>query len=303
MKKLILLSVISFFTIVALGQEDTTKRWDKGGIINLNFSQVQLSNWAAGGQNSFSGNGLISLYANYSEGNSAWDNTLDLGYGILKNEDENQRKSDDKIEFSSKYGYKASKRWFYTVLFSFKTQFAEGYNYPNDSVVISNFFAPAYFNFSVGMDYKPNKKFTCYLSPLSAKATFVNDQNLADAGAFGVDPAEYDATTGLKTKNGRNSLYEFGGLIKVVYKNEIMKNVNLQSKLELFSNYVDNPQNIDVNWENMINLKVNEYISANILLHLIYDDNIEIDTNDDGLTDGPQVQFKEVFGLGFSYKF
>lgn len=303
MKKTAQLIIILLLTNQLFSQEDTTKLWTTGGIINLNFSQVQLSNWAAGGQNSFSGNGFLSLFANYEKDNSSWENTLDLGYGILKNEDEDQRKSDDKIEFSSKYGYKASKKWFYTALFSFKTQFAEGYNYPNDSVIISNFFAPAYLSFSLGMDYKPNKKFSAFISPLSGKSTFVRNQNLADAGAFGVEPAVYDTTTGAKIQDGENVRNElFAGLIKIVYKDEILKNVTFQSKLELFSNYLENPQNVDINWENLISMKVNEYISANILVHLIYDDDINY-VNDDGTDKGPQLQLKEVFGVGFSYKF
>jgi DUF3078 family protein len=305
MKKITFLFAVLTIYFVSFGQEDTTKLWKTGGILSVNFSQVELSNWAAGGQNSISGNGLVSVFANYAKDNSAWDNTLDLGYGFLKNEGEDQRKSDDKIEFNSKYGIKANEKWFYTALVNFKTQFSEGYNYPNDSIVISNIFAPAYLTYSIGMDYKPSEKLSVYLSPLSGKSTFVKDQDLADAGAFGVEPAVYDTITGLKITDGetvRNEL--FAGLVKIVYKDEIFKNVSLQSKLELFSNYLENPQNVDVNWENLISLKVNEYISANILIHLIYDDDIDVyDTNADDIPDAPKLQFKEVFGLGFSYKF
>lgn len=302
-KKATFLVLFLFFNVVLFAQEDTAKIWKTGGIVSLNFSQVQLSNWAAGGQNSLSGNGFLSLYANYNKDNSSWENTLDLGYGLLKNEDEDPRKSDDKLEFSSKYGYKASKNWFYAALFSFKTQFDEGYNYPNDSVPISNFMAPAYVSFSIGMDYKPNDKFSAFISPISGKSTFVRDQVLADAGAFGVEPAVYDTVTGLKTKDGENLRNElFAGLVKVTYKDEILKNVTLQSKIEFFSNYLENPQNVDINWETLISMKVNEYITANILFHLIYDDDTDF-IDDNGINKGPKPQIKEVFGLGFSYKF
>lgn len=273
---------------------DTAQGWKTGGMIMLNFGQTSLTNWAAGGENTVSGNGLFNFYANYLNGNSSWDNTINLGYGILKQGSQN-RKSDDKIDFSTKFGKKASKNWYYSGLLDFRSQFAAGYNYPNDSVKISDFFAPAYIVTAIGMDYKPNKTFTAFIAPLTGKITIVADQNLADAGAFGVDKAEYNVN-GIKTKDGKNFRQEFGGYIRLGYQNDIMTNVNLSTKLDLFSNYLNNPQNMDINWQMLLSMKVNKFISATLSTQLIYDDDTEIEGS-------PKVQFKEILGVGFSYKF
>lgn len=320
MKKIILLPALisliinSAFTQIIEGEEqlrtqtaDSIEGWKKGGIVTLNISQTSLTNWAAGGQNAFSANGLISLFANYKKDKSLWSNSLDIGYGILKQgKDEDFIKTDDKIDLLSKYGRKAAKGWYYAALFNFKTQLTAGYNYPNDSVKISTLFAPAYILGSLGMDYKPSDVFSAYISPLTSKITIVTDQDLANQGAFGVTPAEYDDLNALISE-GEKVRFELGGYLRLEYRKEIMENITLLTKLDLFSNYLDNPQNIDVGWETLITMKVNQYISASLSTHLIYDDDIDIsvDTNDDGITDeiGPRTQFKEVLGIGFSYKF
>ncbi len=273
--------------------KDTAEGWKTGGMIMLNFGQTSLTNWAAGGENTVSGNSLFNFFANYHKGTFTWDNTIDLGYGILKQGSQN-RKSDDKIDFSTKFGKMASKNWYYSGLLDFRSQFSAGYNYPNDSVKISNFFAPAYIVTALGMDYKPNKTFTAFIAPITGKITIVADQDLADAGAFGVDKAEF--VNGVKTKDGKNFRQEFGGYVRVGYQNDIMTNVNLSTKLDLFSNYLKNPQNIDVNWQVLVSMKVNKYISATLSTQLIYDDDTEIEGS-------PKVQFKEILGVGFSYKF
>ena len=208
-------------------------------------------------------------------------------------------KTDDKIDFLSKYGREAFTNFYYSALVNFKTQMAPGYNYPNDSVKISNFLAPAYLLAALGMDYKPDAYLSIFMAPVTGRLTIVNDELLSDAGAFGVDP-------------GKNTKGEFGGYIRLIYtrndfKAELLKNVAFTTKFDLFSNYLDNPQNMDVSWETLIAMKVNEYISVNLTTHLLYDDDtkISIDDNDDGIVDefGPRVQFKEIFGIGFSYKF
>jgi hypothetical protein len=275
-------------------KKDTVEGWKTGGMVMLNFGQTSLTNWSAGGENTVSGNGLFNFFANYQKGNVTWDNTLDLGYGILKQGSQN-RKSDDKIDFSTKFGKMASKNWYYSALLDFRSQFTAGYNYPNDSVKISNFFAPAYIVTAIGMDYKPNKTFTAFIAPITGKTTIVGDQDLADVGAFGVDSAKYDINR-VKIKDGKNFRQEFGGYIRVAYQNDIMTNVNLSTKIDLFSNYLKNPQNIDVNWQVLVSMKVNKFISATFSTHLIYDDDTKIEGS-------PKVQFKEILGVGFSYKF
>jgi hypothetical protein len=174
-----------------------------------------------------------------------------------------------------------------------------GYNYPNDSVFISRMFAPAYTLIAIGMDYKPSDNLNLFISPLTGKFTFVNDERLANEGAFGVTPAEYDDLGTLITA-GKKSRAELGGYVRFLYKRDVFENVNFLTKVDLFTNYLDNPQRIDINWEVLIALKVNKFITATIATHLIYDHDINI-TDKDGRT-GPRTQFKEVFAVGFSYK-
>lgn len=288
---------------------DTLLGWKKGGLVTLNFSQASFSNWAAGGQNSISLNGLFSGFLNYKTTTASWENMLDVGYGILKQGKQGKFiKTDDKIDLSSKYGRNASKTWYYAALFNFKTQMTAGYEYPNDSIKISDFLAPAYLLGALGMDYKPTSTFTCFIAPITLKTTIVNNTALADAGAFGVEPAVYDSNNAL-IKHGQGIRNEFGGYVRVVYKTTFFedKSVSLLTKLDLFSNYQHNPENIDVSWETIIGFKVNKFIAATITTHILYDDDVgvQVDNNKDGIVDaiGPRTQVKEVLGIGFSYKF
>ncbi|OFX18580.1 MAG: hypothetical protein A2033_14990 [Bacteroidetes bacterium GWA2_31_9] len=286
-------------------EADTIVGWKKGAVVTITFSQTSLKNWAAGGENSISINSLMSLFANYKNKNTSWDNSLDVGYGLLRQgKDADFMKTDDKIDFLSKFGKTAFKNFYWAALLNFKTQMTDGFNYPNDSVRISGLFAPAYLLGAVGMDYKPSEKFTAFLAPVTAKMTFVNDQTLADAGAFGVEAAVFDDLGNITTK-GKTSRAEFGGYLRIMFKSEIFKNVSLQSKIDLFSNYLNNPQNVDVNWETLIALKVNKLITATITTNLLYDDDVDIQwTDKDGIEHfGPTTQFKEVLGVGISYKF
>lgn len=285
---------------------DSLDGWKKGGFVALNIAQVGLTNWAGGGQSSIAINGLVSLFANLKIGKSTWDSSLDLGYGVLRQgsgiglKDGVFLKTDDKIDIVSKYGKRASEKWYYAGLINFNTQSTPGYNYPNDSVEISRFMAPAYLLGAIGMDYKPNDAFTAFISPFTMKATFVNDDTLAYAGAYGVEKATFDDMGNLLDP-GKKFRMEYGGYLRLSYKKTFMENVTITSKLSLFSNYAHNPQNIDVNWETLLELKVNKYISATIATHLIYDDDVSL-TDSSGKT-GPRTQFKEVIGVGFAYKF
>ncbi len=282
---------------------DTLQGWKKGGIVTLSLAQTSLSNWASGGQNSVSLNGLFSGFANYKKGKFAWDNSLDLGYGLLKQgKDEDFTKTDDKIDFVSKFGQEAFGKFYYSALLSFKTQFSPGYNYPDITNKISDFLSPAYIMAALGLDYKPNAYFTAFLAPLTGKFTFVTEESLSAAGAFGVNP-------------GETSRSEIGGYFRAVYsradfKSEFLKNVSFTTKLDLFSNYTNNPQNIDVNWETLTGLKVNKFLTASFITQLIYDDDIKVpfDSDESGVIDSGEgikskVQFKEILGVGLSVKF
>jgi hypothetical protein len=154
--------------ILRIKTTDTISGWKRGGVIRMSFTQASFTNWAAGGQNSISLNGLFSMFANYKKNNNSWDNMLDVGYGFLQQgKDGKVIKTDDKIDFTSKYGRAASAHWYYAFLLNFKTQMAPGYNYPNDTVKISNIFAPAYLILALGMDYKPNDHFSAFLAPVN----------------------------------------------------------------------------------------------------------------------------------------
>ncbi|WP_224744095.1 DUF3078 domain-containing protein [Pontibacter aquaedesilientis] len=280
--------------------------WNFGGTGTVNFSQVGLSNWAAGGQNSMSVLGILNLYGNYKKGKNTWNNTLDLTYGSVKLEEQRLRKSDDRLELNLKYGRQASSKWFYTGQLNTRTQVSPTYSPARDSV-LSNFMSPAFILASIGMDYKPNPKLSVFLSPFTGKFTAVLSQRMADLGAFGVQAADRDIEGNLIPGTGERLRKEFGGFVNVRFRHEIFKNVTLQSKADLFSNYLHNAKNIDVNWENLLDLKVNKFLSASLFLHMVYDDDIliDVDRNGDGTVDGkgPRLQLKETMGIGFSYKF
>ena len=298
MKKILLILSIAMTSLTFYAQDavDADTLWKFSGTTSLNISQLSLTNWAAGGDNSLSGNALINLSANYATDKTSWENKLILGFGLIKQGDDPARKSDDQIDLASKLGLKASEKWFYTALLGYNTQFAEGYDNPgeDDRLKISNFMAPGYLSFSLGMDYKPSETFSLFLSPISSKFTFVLDDDLSAQGTFGLDP-------------GQKTRAEFGAYIKMTFKKEILKNVTLDTKIDLFSNYFDNPQNVDVNWDLQLTFKVNDYLSASLLTQLIYDYDIKFgeDTTGDGEYDtfSEKVQFKELFGLGLTYSF
>lgn len=290
--------------------------WTKGGTLGLNLSQVYLDNWAAGGDNSVSVTGLVSLFANYKKNKSSWDNTLDLAYGMLWQGENAGIKTDDKFDFSSKYGRQINEKWYYSGLLNFKTQMAPGYDDPSapDTVrnTISDMFAPAYGILALGVDFKPNPSFSALIAPVAMKATIVTNQTLADAGAFGVEAAVIDDFGNIVTP-GENFRTELGGYVKISYVTDIVENVNLSTKLDLFSNYQNNPQNIDVNWETLITMKINKFLSATISTQVLYDDDVDVirekeEVDADGVLIapadiGPAVQLKEVLAIGFSYKF
>jgi hypothetical protein len=296
MNKILLFCFLLFFSFSLHAQTDTI--WRKGGITALSFNQVSLSNWAAGGDNSIGGNALVSLYAKMKKGNWAWDNTLDLAFGAAKVGHQEWRKSDDKIDLNTKVGHDLGKNMYLTYLFNFKTQFTEGFNYPGDTakIRISNFMTPGYFLNSVGIDWKPNDDMSFFLSPITLKTTVVTDQTLIDRAAA-ANISLYGVEAGKKVRN------EMGAYFLALYKKKIMENVLLSTKLELFSSYTNNPENIDVNWEVILAMKVNKYLNVLLTTQLLYDNDVFIIKDENNKSGGPGTQFKETFGLGFSYKF
>ncbi len=288
MKKLL---TILFLLPATLFAQDAVKDtlWNTTTTATLNFSQVSLTNWAAGGKSSMSGLFMLNYAANYKKDKLSWDNAFDLRYGFIKEKDTDTRKSDDLIDISSKLGYEVGGGWNYAGMLSFKSQFAPGYKYPDEDPreLISRFMAPGYLNAALGMDYKTDG-LSILLAPVSGKFTFVlaDDVNEED---FGLDA----------DKKVRS---ELGATVKVEYKTDVVKNVTLDTKLNLFSNYLNNPQNVDVDWKVQLNMKVNDYLSANLITHLIYDDDVKIEDPDTGIS-GARLQFMESFGVGLTFKF
>lgn len=308
----------------AKGVADSTKTWDKGGVVNLGIGQTSLHNWAAGGLNSYSFNGLLSLFANHSKGKLAWDNTLDLEYGAIKQFNQGEAdsvdwfKNSDRIELNSKLGYEAGGNWYYTALLNFRSQMSPGYDAGGKNV-ISDITSPAYTTFALGMDYKPSKNFSVFISPAAYRMLYVNREDLRKT--FGIPNKENGEGIPVLDVNGNPVAgdplsNEFGAYVKMNYKKDEpfgIKNVNFQTDLALFSNYLNAPQNIDIYWNTIIGMKVNKYITATIGTNLIYDHDISITTREVLTKDasgkpltykvGPRVQFKEALTVGFSYKF
>lgn len=264
---------------------DTVRYWRNGGCLTFNISQVSLSDWSAGGQNSIAANALLNLTASYSRKNAAWDNTFDFGFGRLKRENSKAVKTDDKIEFSTKYGRRFAKKWFYSSMINFKTQAFPGYDFPEkDSVKISDILSPATVFLSIGIDFKPNDKFSFLLSTVTGKTTIVKSNLLSGREFFGVD-------------SGKHFRHEFGGYMKLLKKGSFLKFMNYQLKLDAFSNYMEKPGNVDWDCEFMLWARFNKYITANFKLNLLYDD----DVNTPPKT-GPRLQRRQFLGIGFSYR-
>ena len=271
--------------------------WEQRNSIGLDINEAAFLNWNAGGINSISGLFKVDLARFYKKLHVLWNNELYVRYGLNQQEEKGLRKTEDKIEYNSTFGYRRDtiSNWFYSVKLNFKTQFTDGYKYPKTSTPISRFFAPAYLFLGAGTHYENKKQnFSLYLSPVTLKSTFVLDNTLSNEGAFGV-------------VKGENSRHQFGFLLENVFRKEIVKNVLMTNKLSLYTDYIKDFGNVDVNWELNFALKINQYIMASVGTHLIYDDDIKFkdDIDNDGTLEtlGARVQLKQFLGVGLTYRF
>lgn len=283
--------------------------WDNKNHFGVAINEVAFVNWKAGGNNSISAIGDVKFVRNYKFRYVQWNNSLDLRFGLSAIEGEKLRKADDAIRFSSTFAYRRDtiSNWYYSVKANFNSQFADGYKYPDTENIISKFMAPGYLFLGAGTSYIPEgKKFNLYISPITQKATFVLDDDLANSGAFGVKKAERDADGNI-TKKGEKSLMEFGFLVTNTWKTEVAKNMNLEHEVSLYTDYLNSFGNVDVDWELRLGMTVNEYIKATIGTNLLYDDDIlfgEVVTDGVVTTRGrPKIQFKQLLGVGLSYDF
>ncbi len=298
MKQIFLLSLLSFLLSQSLtAQDDAVKEmqlasqkpvktsekdgWTKAGIFALNINQGALSNWAGGGeQNTLGLNTLLNYNINYRNGKNTWDNNIDIALGFQNATSFSKfRKTDDRIDLTTKYGRQLSKSWYAGFLINFNTQVIEGYNYAADTnTKISNFLTPGKLLFSPGLDFKPNKEFSLFISPASARWVFKSDKDFLAVNKFGVDSS--------KTSN-----MEFGAYLTAKYNKTISKWATYTGRLDLFSNYQRNPKNVDILFTNLISLKFNDWLATNLSLDIIYDDDIL-----------KKTQLKEIIGIGLTIK-
>ncbi|RLD42091.1 MAG: hypothetical protein DRI89_08170 [Bacteroidetes bacterium] len=305
MKKLLLLVLLTT-TIAASAQKvgDTIHagNWLISGQLSLNLSQSYFSNWAAGGSSNLTTIGKYTMSADYAKDRHSWNNWLDLALGYSFFQNVSPMISEDKIEYITSYNYELKKPWYFSVVGKFATQFAKGYDYEVDSTVnfLSKFMAPAYFDIGPGIKYEPTDWFFVNFSPATASWVYVGDQRLANNGAFGLTPAERDAN-GDVIENASKLRTMFGAKLMAVLQYEIVKNVHLGTKLELFSNYLENPQNIIVNWQVLLGFTVNGWLNIDLQTTLLYDDKIMITDKDGNI--GPRVQFREILMLSVNFSF
>lgn len=268
---------------------DSSKIWTTGGLFNLNIGQGSQSNWAAGGDDfSFSLASYLGFYSFYKKDRYSWDNTLDLNYGLLNTTSLGTRKNDDRIDLLSKVGYELKPKLNLAGLFNFHSQFSRGYNYTstNSKELLSTFLAPAYILLSLGLDFKPADGLSIFVSPITSRWTIVENDSLSAKGAYGVNP-------GKKVKN------EIGAFVSVNYLKDLNKTITYKGRLDLFSNYGHNPQNIDVLMNNMFTAKLSKVLTASLGLDLIYDDDIKLFGKNN---DSPALQLKSLIGVGLSVK-
>lgn len=311
MKQMFLTAMVAVFSMAAFAQDAEVKRlkdesnktvkkdpeqkegWTKGGVFNLNLSQGASRNWAAGAEKfSFSINALANTFAYYKRYKNVWDNTLNVQYGIVNATSIGTRKNDDRFDLLSRYGYQlgdtAKSKWYLSALVNMRTQMTTGYNYTvNPKQKNSALFAPAYLLVSPGIMYKPNATFDVFLSPATSRWVVVNDKNKDIRRLFNF------------TDTTKMAINEVGAFLTANLKKDLAKNIGLSSRLDLFSNYKNNPQNIDVFWTNTLGFKVNKYIGVNYNFDLIYDHDVK-NVKTGGLLG---AQLKSLIGIGFTANF
>ena len=276
-------SLVFFFALISMhAQEtatDTTKFWTKKGNISLLFNQSAYNKqWLGGGTSNVAGNFGLNYDFNYKKDDIVWDNKFILAYGLTKIKGgDKPAKTDDRLELNSLWGKKAKGQWYYSMFFNFKTQMDIGLD-KNDEK-ISHFFSPAYFQLGPGMLWKKSNNLSVNFSPATSKLIIVHPHFTKFRSSFGV-------------LQGDSSRFEFGSSISGYYKFNIMTNVSVENRLNLYSNYLDNPQNVDVDYQMNVIMKINKYLSANVAVQAIYDDNSV-----------QAVQVRELFGLGVNYGF
>lgn len=282
------------------------------GNYGLNINQLALSNWAAGGENSWAGKTFANFSLVYHKKRFEQKLVASFAFGISRFADKRIEKQDDKIDLTYSLSLNSKTCWNLSTVATFNTQFANGYKYPNDSTVISTFFAPAFLTLSAGISYKTkNERFQVFMSPMAGKITFVMNQDLADQGAFGVKKGYYDQNDNWVP--GENIAPAIGANVIINYKQPIGKSITYTTMLNSFYNYIerldDDRLRLDVNWENTIDFNITKYIRTILFVHLKYDHNTTFPVYDDiegvqtVVDNVPKLQFKESLGIAFVQTF
>ncbi len=275
-------------TIKKDAADTSTKKWKHGGFYGINVSQGSLNNWAAGGDNfSLSVNSLLSLFAFHKNGKHSWDNTFDFNLGYVNTTSLGSRKNDDRFDLLSKYGYAVTSKLNLSGLLNLRSQFFKGFIFPdNVKTYSSTFMAPGYLLISPGLDYKPTKNLTIFFSPATARFVIVRDTALSNRGLYGVKP-------------GEKSAFEFGAFATIGYLKEFNKFITYKGRLDLFSNYRNNPQNIDLYLSNLLNAKLGKVFSVSWSVDMIYDDDVRLFGKNQR---SAALQVKSLIGLGLILK-
>jgi hypothetical protein len=270
---------------------DSAKLWNKGGAFSVTAGQTTLSNWSGGGTEAFSVNGTVSLYADYKKNRETWDNNLNVQYGYIKTKGVIGQTSANLLDFLSLYGHSIAPKWSISGLFRLRTQPFDGYAYEADDAGVvhgtfnSTIFAPAYITLAPGITYKPVKNLNIFFSPIGARGLLVANKFLSDRGAYGVD-------------TGKTFKFEFGALLNARYTTNITKTIAYSGNLELYSNYLHNPQNIYVFWTNTFAAKLTKALAVTWNFNLAYDDLYRPNP-----PAGPKLQTQSILGVGLMYNF
>jgi hypothetical protein len=277
--------------------------WLLGGDATLTFSATSLTNWVNGGEDQIGVNSVVNVFANYKKGKRTFENYGTFAYGLLKKGERRAVKNDDRLHFVSKVGHQISPKWYYTASFLSRTQFAPGYKYTaKDTIKISDFLNPINLFLSVGVDYRPGDQFSAVISPVMGKSTFALSDDLTILGNAGLVETIVDEE-GKNVVVPKKPKYEFGGGILLTLKGNMLKNrVSYNSTLDLFSNYMVNPQNVDVNWTFNMKILIYKNISADIQFLMKYDDDQSY-VDKTGATGGPRLQTQNKTGVSIFYQF
>lgn len=275
--------------------------WETGGNYNLNIQQVTLTNWAAGGASSFALNTGVSIFANYKKDKKVWDTQLNINLGFNRQSDRDfsTRKTNDNFNFTSNYGRELSEFFYLSTQIDARTQLLEGYKYSRPSgserdvrEKISDLLSPGYVQSSTGLNYRKtyeNKgKISTILSPFTGRFTIVMNDSLSSVGAFGVTPGE-----NVRAEAGMSFATSVSDI-------QLMENISWKADLNLFSNY-ERFGNMVVNFNSVIRMKVNRFISTRIETTIIYDEEVLI-RQDDG-SSKQAVQLQNLINFGISLDF